>query len=172
MGGPRLPARKASRPSCCSGSRQHRLPSSPRPRWDAVDVDARAVRRYRDIIDNYLVPSLGRHRLGELAPHHIAAVYGGLLGRGLAPKTVQLTHTVLHRALSQAVRWETLSRNVASLVDVPRVPRVEAPSFSPAQLARLRAVVRGDRLEALFVLAMLTGMRRGELLALPRYAER
>jgi integrase len=96
----------------------------------------------------------------------VSALYTELIDRGLAPKTVQLTHTVLHRALTQGVRWGRLARNVATLVDPPRIPSREAASLTPAELARLREAARGNRLGALFILAMLTGMRRGELLAL------
>jgi integrase len=124
------------------------------------------VRRYREVVEGYLVPALGRRRLVDLTPQHVGTMYGELLGRGLAPKTVQLAHTVLHRALTQAVRWGKVGRNVTDLVDPPRVPRAEAATLTPLQLSRLGAAAHGHRLEALFVLAMLTGMRRGELLAL------
>lgn len=132
----------------------------------APSLKPTSVRRYREVVDGYLIPALGRRRLVDLTPQHVSALYGDLLRKGLAPKTVQLAHTVLHRALAQALRWGKVARNVSDLVDLPRVPRSEAATLTPMQLASLRTAASGHRLEALFVLAMLTGMRRGELLAL------
>jgi integrase len=97
------------------------------------------VRRYREVVEGYLVPALGRRRLVELTPQQVSAMYGELLHRGMAPKTVQLAHTVLHRALAQALRWGKVARNVTELVDPPRVPRAEAATLTPMQLSSLRA---------------------------------
>lgn len=132
----------------------------------APSVRPPTARRYREVIEGYIAPSIGHCRLTDLEPDHVSALYVELIARGLAPKTVQLTHTVLRRALTQAVRWDRLPRNVATLVDPPRVPKREAATLMPSDLARLREALRGHRLEALFLLAMLTGLRRGELLAL------
>src|SRR5262249_40765947 len=71
-----------------------------------------------------------------------------------------------HRALSHAQRRGLLAANVAKLVDPPRPQRREMQSLSPEEARRFLKVVRGDRLEALYVLAITTGMRQGELHAL------
>lgn len=75
-------------------------------------------------------------------------------------------HAVLHRALNQAVRWGVALRNVAALVDPPRRRRREMTTLSPEQARAFLATVTGQRLEALYVLALTSGMRQGEILAL------
>lgn len=75
-------------------------------------------------------------------------------------------HTTLHRALKQAVRWGLVPRNAAAAVDPPRVVTPEMRPLSSAQARTLLATAKGNRLQALFVLAVTTGMRQGELLGL------
>jgi integrase len=88
------------------------------------------------------------------------------LDEGLAPKSVKHVHTTLHRALGQAVRWGLVPRNVAAAVDPPRVRTPEMRPLSPTQARTLLAAAEGNRLTALYVLAVTTGMRQGELLGL------
>lgn len=78
----------------------------------------------------------------------------------------QLTHAVLRRALKQAVRWGVVSRNVCDAVDPPRVQKPEIAALSAQQVQALLKTAKTHRLYALFVLAIGTGMRLGELFAL------
>jgi integrase len=71
-----------------------------------------------------------------------------------------------HRALKQAVRWGLVPRNVAAAVDPPRSRPPEITPLSPAEARALLEAAWGDRLEALYVLAVTTGMRQGEILGL------
>jgi len=73
---------------------------------------------------------------------------------------------VLHKALSQAVKWSPMPRNVTEAVSAPRPSPKEIRPLSPEQVRKLLEAATGDRLEALWVLAVHTGMRQGELLAL------
>ncbi|EQD60987.1 phage integrase, partial [mine drainage metagenome] len=93
-----------------------------------------------------------------------------LAAAGLAPMSVRHIHAELHRALEQGVRRGAVARNVAALVDPPQAVRSEMRPLTPEQVRALLAAARGDRLEALCVLAGTTGMRRGELLGL-RWAD-
>jgi integrase len=79
---------------------------------------------------------------------------------------VRQAHAILHKALEQAVRWGELPHNVADLVDPPRLRRRPMTAYGPDEAARLLQAAKGDPLEALYVLALTTGMRQGELLAL------
>jgi integrase len=72
----------------------------------------------------------------------------------------------LHRALRHAQRRGLIEKNIAELVDPPKPQRREMQSLSPEQARRFLSVVRSDRFEALYVLAISTGMRQGELLGL------
>jgi integrase len=88
------------------------------------------------------------------------------LGAGFATKTVAYVHQVLRTALSLAVRWEMLSRNVAKLVDKPRVERKPIYPLRPEEARRFLEAIRGHRLEALFTVALALGLRQGEALGL------
>jgi integrase len=111
-------------------------------------------------------PTLGGTKLSALTPAHLQGLYRSKLDEGLAPKSVKHIHTTLHRALRQAVRWALVPRNVAAEVDPPRVCTPEMQPLSPAQARTLLAAAESTRLEALYVLAVTTGMRQGELLGL------
>lgn len=121
---------------------------------------------YERIVRVHLIPHLGRIRLHQLRPLRLQKLYAQLLEGGLSPKTVRNVHGVLHRALEQAVRWRQLPTNVADLVDPPRQARPEMKVLEEEQVRRLLAAARGDRLEALYTLALVVGLRQGELVGL------
>jgi integrase len=73
---------------------------------------------------------------------------------------------LLRRALGQAERWNVIPRNPAALVDPPRAERSEVDPLGPEEIDQLLAAAQGDPLEALYVLAVTTGLRQGELLGL------
>ena len=114
----------------------------------------------------YITPAVGRVRLKALSPAHVQGLYRGMQDRGLSARTVQYTHAVLHRALKQAVRWGMVPRNVCEAVDVPQVRREEMQPLAPEQARRFLEAARGERLEALYVVAVHAGLRPGELLAI------
>jgi integrase len=123
---------------------------------------------YRNQVRRYVVPAIGRVKLKRLSAMQIQGMYRAMLDRGLSPRTVQYTHAVLHRALRQAVRWGLVPRNVSEDVDRPRLRREEIQPLNRHQARHLlnTAGESGDRFEALYVLALHTGMRPGELLGL------
>ena len=87
-------------------------------------------------------------------------------GGGLSPRTVQYARAVLRKALNQALRWGLVPRNVATLVDPPRSKRHEIVFFAPDQANAFLDTARGDRLEALYRVALSLGLRQGEALGL------
>lgn len=97
---------------------------------------------------------------------HVQALYRDRLDAGLAPATVQKIHVVLHKALSQAVAWSLVPHNATEAIKAPRPDQKEARPLSREQARAFLAAAREDRLEALYVLAVTTGMRQGELLGL------
>jgi integrase len=88
------------------------------------------------------------------------------LDSGLAPATVHKLHVVLHKALKAAVADGLIPRNAAAGLKLPRIIREEINPLDPEEARHLLETASGDRLEALYVLALNTGMRLGELLAL------
>ncbi len=121
---------------------------------------------YRKHLKNYLVPGLGKIKLQKLLPQQVQAFYTKKINEGLAPKTVKDFHGILHKALDNAVKWDILSRNVCDAVTPPRIPRKEKTVLTIQQAHTLIEQVKAHRLEALLVLAVITGMREGEILAL------
>ena len=121
---------------------------------------------YESLVRVHLIPEIGRHQLDQLEPQHVQAMLNRALESGLSPRTVQYLRTILHMALERAVRWGLASRNVAALVDPPRMAPSEAKALTPDEAERFLRFVPGDRLGALWTLGLLTGLRRGEALAL------
>jgi integrase len=126
----------------------------------------RSYERYEGIARTHLIPNIGRFRLDKLTPAHVQALLDNKLASGLAPRSVQGLRIVLGAALKQAVRWQMVVRNVAELVSGPKVQNREMQVLSPEQARRFLAACAGEPLHTLYLLALSTGLRRGELLAL------
>jgi integrase len=122
--------------------------------------------RYVIAVRVHIKPALGRLKLKKLTPTHVQSLYQDKLDAGFAPASVNKLHVVLHKALSQAVEWHMVPRNVAEVVRAPKPTPKEMRPLSAEETRCLLEAARGDRLEALYVLAVTTGMRQGELLAL------
>lgn len=120
---------------------------------------------YRVCVERRLIPHLGGLRLAELEPADVRRALAALAGAGLSPRSRELTRVALSQALGQAVRDGLLPRNVCDAVDPPKVPRREARALTAAEISRLLAYATGDW-RALWLLALHTGMREGELLGL------
>ena len=129
-------------------------------------VRPRTYERYEGVLRLHLVPALGRYQLQKLSAQHLQAFYTRKLEEGLSPTTVRYYHSVLHNALGSAVKWGFIPRNVCDLVTPPRKARFEMQPFSIEQVQTFLETVQGHRWEALFTLALATGMRQGELLGL------
>lgn len=132
---------------------------------------------YSHIASGYLYGGIGERRLSEITPGQLNAFYAELLvsgrkqaGRtkspGLSPKTVRHVHAMLHKALSDAVRWGRLSNNPADRADPPRPRVAEMKVWDVPQLRSFLDHVRDDRLYAAWLLLATTGMRRGEIVGL------
>lgn len=126
--------------------------------------------RYEELLRLHIVPDLGATTLGKLTPQQVQRVIDRKLTAGLSPYTVRNARAVLRRALNQAVRWRTLSWNVVTVTDGPQLPQEEPAVLGAAEARRFLEVARGHPLEALFVLALTTALREGEILAL-RWSE-
>lgn len=125
---------------------------------------------YEGYIRLHAIPALGRLPLVKLEPRHLQRLFSDKLEEGLSPSSVHHLHAILHRALGRAARWGVVPRNVADLVDAPPLAHHEMRTLSPEETRRFLATATRDRLEALYVLALTTGMRQGELFRL-RWAD-
>ncbi len=118
----------------------------------------------------HIVPALGGVPLSKLTPGHLQAFYSAKLRGGTGTGALRNVHKTLHKALSQAERWGMAEHNAAARVSPPRHASQEMSPLSWPEIEAFLQAVEGDRLEALFHLAVRTGMREGELLAL-RWAD-
>ena len=131
------------------------------------------LENYTYVIKAHLIPKLGSIALSELQPITLQEYYTKALqsGRrdgkgGLSLRTVQYHHTILREALSHAVKWRMVARNVADAVEAPRPKRSEPTIVFPEDVALLFDKMQGHALFPLFYAAFMTGMRRSELLGL------
>ena len=136
-------------------------------------VSPRTHERYDEIVKKNLNPLLGAVALTKLRPMQISDAYGKALsaGRrdgkgGLSPSTVRYLHVILKSAMGQAVRWQMLARNPVDAVDPPKIERSAMNTYDLAQTADLIDATRGTRMTITVMLAVLCGLRRGEIAAL------
>jgi integrase len=125
---------------------------------------------YEALVRCHVLPRLAEVPLAALRPLDLQSLYTELLSpdreRSLSGGTVLNTHLVLTQALGQAVRWGLLAANPAAGAQPPRPRRPEQAAVDPELASAILAAARGTRLELPVALAIATGMRRGEILAL------
>ncbi len=143
-------------------------------RWldGAHELAGTTVERYRQLAEHQIVPHLGTMPLQKLRRAHLMEWHskllatGGTDGRPLSARTVKHAHFVLHRALERAVEGELIARNVAHGVRAPKVETTEIAILKADQIAAVLAALVDHPLYPIVVLALTSGARRGELLAL------
>ncbi|MGH2788910.1 MAG: site-specific integrase [Actinomycetota bacterium] len=138
-------------------------------RWLEVTrprVKPRTHDRYAELLRVHVTPVIGHIALAKLRPLHVEKVHARVFERGRSAQTVLHVHRVLSSALKQAVRWQLVGRNVAEAVAPPRPPKREIEALEPEHVSRLMDAIAGTDLELPVVLALGTGMRRGEILGL------
>ena len=129
-------------------------------------VRPRTYIRYSGDVRIHLKPALGKIKLAKLSAPDIQAMLNQKLKSGLSPRSVRHIYAITRRALEVAYKWELVPRNVATLADPPRVQRFEVKPLSPEQARTFLEAARGDRLEALYSVAVPLGLRLGEALGL------
>jgi len=143
----------------------------------AANLAPRTYTDYQRVVRTVLVPTFGSLELTALRPQHIQSLYSRLLreGRadgagGLSTRSVAIYHQVLHVALHHAVQWQLIPRNPADAVNRPRSTRRELTTVTAAQVSTLLEAADATSIGSLARIAVMTGMRRGELLGL-RWAD-
>ena len=126
----------------------------------------RTAESYEHIARHYISPYLGNYELVNLKPEHLQQFYSGELAGGLSPQTVRHHHTMLHKALQDAVEWGLVIRNVADAVSPPHTQQHEMQTWNEDEIMLFLDASKSTPYYEIFYLALFTGMRRSELLAL------
>jgi len=136
-------------------------------------VSPKTHERYTELVTKNINPMLGGVVLARLQPVQISSAYTTALasgrrdGRGgLSPSSVHYQHRVLKKAIGQAVKWRLLPGNPLDAVEPPRVERTRMQTYDMTQTAEALTLARPTRLYVPVLLALLCGLRRGEITAL------
>jgi len=131
-------------------------------------------RYYKAYVQTHIVPALGHLKLQKVNDAHLQSFYAALLekktrtGKNLSPNTIRLIHSILSEVFDAAMRAKKVATNPCALVTPPRSSKKELRYLTAEQALHLLEVARArqHRLECLLTVALTTGMRQGELLAL------
>lgn len=126
----------------------------------------RTLESYRKLINAYVIPTLGDRKLSQIRLPEIDKLYSEMRVRGLSPRTVRYTHSILRSALNHAVRSRLLPHNPTDYATLPRQERKEMQCLTATEANAFLASARNDRWSALWELLTLTGLRPGEALGL------
>lgn len=121
---------------------------------------------YDRILHRHVIPQLGDEPLKDLTPLRIERFYTRLVEAGVGARTVHLVHSILHRALEKAVLFGLLTHNPSAHATLPRYKQAEMNVLDEMQVNQFLVTAIGSPFEALYHLAVKTGMRQGELLGL------
>jgi integrase len=130
------------------------------------NLSPRTAEGYEYIIKKHLIPAFGKIPLSKLKPEHLQKYYADKQNGGLSAQTVRHHHTIMHKALKTAMEWELLHRNVADSVSRHRAQRIEMQTWNEHEVNQFLEAAKTTPYFALFYLALFTGMRRSEILAL------
>jgi len=114
----------------------------------------------------HIIPFLGEIKLKDLRPDQIQSLYNSKQKNNIGAATIRISHAILHKSLNQAVKWGLMGRNPADAVTRPRETKHEMSVLNLEQVKSLLSFLVGSRFEALYYLALTTGLREGELLGL------
>ncbi len=129
-------------------------------------VKPNTVQSYRDTVRLYITPHIGRVKLAKLKPLDIERLLSKMQKDGKSAANRRYSLRVLSMALRQGVRWQMLPRNVADVISPPKAERSEMKIWTLEQVVTFLDASQVHRLHAAFDLALMTGMRRGEVLGL------
>jgi len=134
--------------------------------WANNNVSNKTWTRYAQLLRKHLTSRLGSVPIQKLRAADLQAAYASMAEEGLADQTRLHLHRVVHRMLGHALQWGVVARNVAAMVDAPRVRAHEIEILTPAEVRAVLERLRGRSLYPVASVALATGLRRGELLAL------
>jgi integrase len=126
----------------------------------------KTIEQYSYLIRLHIKPHLGTIKLDQLRPEQLQRLYSEKVASGLSPRTVQLIHAVIHKTLGQAVRWGLVMRNVSDLTDPPKPGKPIHHIWTVDQAKTFLASVKDHPWYPVYLIAVSTGLREGEVLGL------
>jgi integrase len=124
------------------------------------------LRQYEQLMRDYVIPYLGQDLVIDLRTDRIQALYTSLLSKNIGVCSVEKVHDLIHCSLQAAVDSSIIMKNPSNYAKPPRRPITEMKFLTESQVIRFLISIKGHRWEALFYLAIVTGMRQMELLGL------
>lgn len=126
----------------------------------------KTVDSYKWLIEGHIKPNLGHLPLSKIKPDYLQSLYARKLEEGLSKRTVQHMHAVVRVSLNYALKWGLIVRNPATLVSAPTPDRQEFITLNKEQASLFLDCIKNHRWYPIYVLAITTGMRKGEILGL------
>lgn len=123
---------------------------------------------YTRSIHHRIIPELGHIKLTDLKPIHVQKFYSKLVDEGMSAEYIRFLHSILRSALNTAVKWQLIQKSIMTSVEVPRLSRKEKQTWTLEQAQQFLeyAKQKGTRRYIVYLLAIYTGMRRGEIFGL------
>jgi integrase len=124
------------------------------------------IQSYGWLIKDHIVPAIGKRILELLTPRDVQLCINAMVAKHLSKRSAAHALATLRSALKIAEKWQLVPRNVAALVDAPKSKSYQAQTLTSEQAKSLLNATAGDRLGALYTVALALGLRLGEALAL------
>ncbi|WP_280770078.1 tyrosine-type recombinase/integrase [Salipaludibacillus daqingensis] len=121
---------------------------------------------YEIYLNKRVIPSLGDYKLSELSTMQIQSFINKLHEEGLSRSTIKKNYEIIRNSLEHAVDYDLLTKNVSLKVKLPRVTQKEMNVWNEKELTQFLEVAKEDQMNMVFFLALMTGMRQGEILGL------
>lgn len=131
----------------------------------SLNLKPLTMKSYRTQINNHIIPSLGRVKLGTLAPHHIQKFYNKL-NEYYSPKTIKNIHGVLHKGLKQAMDLGYLKTNPADICKLPKITKTQITPMDKDIIPAFMDAIKGHQFGTLYLVDLFTGLRQSEIIGL------
>ena len=136
-----------------------------------VNVRPSTVTSYEATIRNHIKPRIGAIRLESLTTHDIQEFYNSLRTpsenrKALSAKTIKNIHGILHHALQQAMLNNYIRTNPSNSCVIPRATKKKVKPLNEYQIADFLKAIKGHKYESMFLVALFTGIRQGEVCGL------
>lgn len=132
-----------------------------------MNVKPQTLKNYESLVNNHILPTLGSIDLAKITPRDIQNLYNTLHESGrLSDENIQKCHTIINESMKKALTWDMINKNPAALVSRPKARKKEMQVWSLEEAKQFLDATVSDRLYVVFLLALTTGMRQGEILGL------